>query len=481
MLGYVKKLFFLTIIIIKTSFCFGKNPLLNFYFKNQIHEEIVIISLDVSTCGSCITPIDNIIEKIKKINYNVPIYIIVNDSLTNEGKINFSKKNNININFVNYIYDKYLFNYLVRKTNNIPNISVISEYSKIQTLKNLKNDDLSKIFKLIIPNFEITLNRKIAITNKFISFNNGYDGLLSNNNFFYIFKRGLGLISSYSRDGMNIKNLFFDSLNLNYLKLAKYVFNKEDYESSILYFSKNNFKQNQFISPISIMKIENNLIGVNIEIKSFKDSLYKKDTVTFEETYNLIVLLDADLKLKRLLRFNPNISKDLILHSQSIFIDSIYCFLRFDRLKKQYLISEFRQLHTDLFLIREYPEPHTPSEKDPIQIISNYEGVLNTFYITYNNSNRSKSIVYKNSIRTKTSTLAIKLKNTFIPGYFISETIKGNYVFLNNNKGVITVKGYDIKEKKLIKLKENDSQKTNCTNCFYFLFEGYIHEVKYSE
>jgi hypothetical protein len=64
------------------------------------------------------------------------------------------------------------------------------------------------------------------------------------------------------------------------------------------------------------------------------------------------------------------------------------------------------------------------------------------------------------------------------------ETKKGNYLFLNWRKGNLSCKGYDTNTQKLVDCEENnlkDNNQNKTENTVYFLKNGYLCEVSYTE
>jgi len=472
---------FLFVILLQLQNARANNPLSKFYSTLKSEEKIVLLTLDLSGCSNCSAPMDRLINKLRSFNKDIPIYIVLNDSLTKLGEYTYCVRNNIDSNAVKFVYDESLHAYLITKTKGIPSISLISEEGKIECLKNLKTDQLDKLFELIAPDFKLVLNKKTPIVNAYTSLNI-YNAILFYEKTFYVYVEGMNMISKYSKEGQSLGDFFIDSLNLNYFALAKTMFTDYDYACTLKYFEANKTTSNKSINPVSITKMGENLLGINIEIDSYNDSLYKKVKATFIKNYNLIVVVDTNFQMVNLLKFEPPFSQGIIFHSQGVYNDSVFTFLHYNAQKKETSLTEFKQKQSELLLARQYPEPHKKGSRYFLQMLSNVGSMPDAYYISYCKLSEKKSWIYKRNMSSSSFSPNSTILRT-LPLYFY-ETEKGNFILWTDKKRKSSFEGYDTSRKKFVAYENknpNSVEDFQNKNKAYFFKDGFLYEFSYTE
>lgn len=132
-----------------TNSTFSSNPISDFYQKNNITSKSLLIAMAPNDCENCITPVDELLKKIRNLNSDIPIYIISNYELSEMEKILFENKLGIALMNIQFVSHKNAYNYLLSKEDGVPSICYVSETSKILCHKNLKDDNMENIFKFI--------------------------------------------------------------------------------------------------------------------------------------------------------------------------------------------------------------------------------------------------------------------------------------------------------------------------------------------
>jgi hypothetical protein len=426
------------------------------------------MAMSPADCNNCILPLDELLKKIRTLNSTVPIYIISENELSPMEKVLFENKLGIGLMNIQLVAHPGVYEYLISKKDGIPSICYVSETSKIICLKNLKDDGLEKFFDFISPEFEIHLEKKIELQNPYISSYRAYaNSFIEQVNTKSILYSQYNLVSQYDLSGLNTKNLFIDSLNINYQELAKSIFSPEDYESSMQHLQKlkKSKKSNELISPISIVKINDDTFALASKIYSFKDTIYKNEAAIFEDTYTCLLLLNKELQYIGYLKFNKADAQRIEPYCHVSTVGSSFFFLKYNKPRDNYFLAEYKIVHDSLQHISQYEEPYRPKKSEILQYICPHTSDPNSIFITYNADNDKYVHVYRFDLITKRFNLIIHERHMNINGNTIYQTKKGNYIFIAKKPHKsYSVHGYDSRKQKFVNAtdqKVENNQKQN--------------------
>jgi hypothetical protein len=324
------------------------------------------MAMSPTDCGNCILPVDELLKKIRTLNSTVPIYIISESELAPMEKVLFENKLGIGLMNIQFAADPVTYEYLISKKDGVPSICYVSETSKIICLKNLKDDGLEKFFDVISPEFEIHLEKKIELQNPYISSYRAYANCyIQQGNTKSILYRQYNLVSQYDPYGSNTKNLFIDSLNINYQELAKSLFSPEDYENSMQHLQKlkKSKKSSELFSPISLVKINEDTFALASKIYAFKDTTYKNQDILIEYTYTCLLLFTKQLQYIGYLIFNKADAKRIEPFCQVNAVGSSLFFLKYNKSTDSFFLSEYQIKKDSLQLISQNEEPYRPKKR----------------------------------------------------------------------------------------------------------------------
>lgn len=454
------------ILIIFTNKLFG-NPIESFIKNYPFNNKKILITVNIEDCLGCNIPLDYLVEQILAKDKYIPIYLIINDSLNLKAKDSYLKKLNIKKNDVNLISDEKLYKYLLGKTKNHRNITVING-SKIDFIQAINNElSIDKITSYFAESIKLKVTELYKIENEFTDFSKNFNGLIFNNNNFIIFKKGINIISSYSIKTGNSKSIQLDSLpvfNINYFK--NIIPDSDFLNSQATYNSKNGISD--FISPISIFKISENYFGVNCYLKTFESGTLKNDSVLFESETCFVIVLDTNLKYQNILKFEEKYSKDMIFECKSVCYDSIIYYVGSDSINKYY-IGEFQITDKKLILNNKTKFYFIKKKNEFMPIISGVNNFNKNILITSNAHDYKKSKVFNKNYL-----------NNYEFWYTINKIfIYGSYLFQTKNNNLIYVGKKD--NKIIVTHNTNNPIKLLSEEIFYFVYNGKLYSINYME
>jgi hypothetical protein len=443
-------LFLLSILLVFRSG--ATNPVSEFCTNNNILSKSVLIAVTPDDCGSCMRPIDKLLSKIVRINKNIRIYIITSEALSEMEKGLFQNKLGVQTFKIEYISDKNVHDYIVSEKQGVPSICCVNEAS-ILCIKNLKDDDLEALYVQIAQEFEINIVKTLELKNKFISsYRAAGNCYVTLGNNLYAFYRQYNLLSQYDERGANTKNVFVDSLKINYLELAKALFSSADYKSTSFHLEhlKKPKKRALLIAPKSLVRIGADTLALAANISCFKDTIYKNQDGTFETEYCCLLLFNKDLKFIGHLKFNSTDAKIIEPHCQIATLGSSLYLAKYNVEKDNFYLAEYKVKMDSLQLISQIEEPHRTKEGDVLQTICPHNS-QNCVFMTYNADKDKNVNIYKFDISSHSFTKVIQADDLHILGTTVYQTKKGNYIFLANKpKNTLSVYGYDSRKKKFV-------------------------------
>jgi hypothetical protein len=459
------------------------NPIDRFILNHDIGHKAILLTSNFSSCHNCQIPINVVIDYLRKSNNQIPLFIITNDSMTSISKNIYIKQNSIDTSFTHIEFNRELYDFLGKIKGSYSTITLISRQKRIEKQIGFNHDPLLSFAREIEPHFQTFIHTTMPVPNKIIDAANNYTNVLlrKQGGGFLLFNRGINLISDYDANTKNTSNLFLDSLNLKYEELLKMIFPTHLHESSLKYVSSKKLSKQQMITPISIFSADSNKIGVNFHIMAYKDTLYKKDSATYEFTSTFMILLDLLTKNYQIIKFPPSFSNNIIFQSQCAFLNGFYYYLAYDK-NNTYWIIKFRENKNTMEFIQKYAEPIPARANDPLQTISNYQGLANDFFYTYESSRKGRCFIYKFNTATEKFEPVMVLRRVHFSGHFIYETPKKNYIFLGHKNNQLSVYGFDAKTGKITKPQttKQSSDKFNYQTV-PFVFDGYEKNINFME
>lgn len=470
-----KFLLALTLFFITKKFI-ANNPILDFCQKNDVKQNIVLITYNIKSCAHCELPIHTLLKEIRNTHSSISIYLIINDSLTKEGLLHFCLMNTIDTSQLQIVYNPSLFNYFQNKLKNDYNICILQPNGKILYAQP-SHKNQSKFFDALKDQVTAYIVEKTPITHPYYKdVTSVYFDNVELENAFILFIPSSNLLAMYGKNGQFIKQVFLDSLNLDYFSLLQKILSPQHYQQLQISFKNNPYLQKiTLLRPKDIFNINNHHIGIFFDIPVFKDSIFNKDSVTYEETKNFVALLDTNLQLKNILFFE-NSNKTIVSPIGTAVSDSIMYVFNYSAKNKRYSIGKYLFQNNKLIFLKDIPEPENSIHSKYIpKLTENKEN----YYLVYYTKN--KSIVYE--LNTKTDTFQkLFSSNKSIGSNYIFHTEKNNYLLLTHHKSKFEILLFRPDIKTFTPITKNyERQDSNEPKRYYFVFAGYIWEAIVNE
>ena len=458
------------------SSCFGTNPIKRFCSRNGVNTKAVLIAMDLSDCSNCYIAPADLFSNISRVNRYIPVYIVMKDSLTDGERMIFRKKLGDEKERAIFVSDKIAYNFMVSKNKGMPTLCSVSPGGKILEIKHLKHDEMGSFFKSIKSEFEFMLTNKFLLTHKLIDPGKS-SSMIHLKNEFFLFYKGINLIAAYNAEGENIRNVWLDSLDINYLQLAKVLFTKNEYEHSVRVYNNRAPKKSQLISPVTSY---GDTIMPPEFLKSHKYKAMDGKRVGYQQRYACLLFFDSDLNYLGFKSFYPFVEATVVdLSTLGCYTNSLYYFGRYDTESKECVMAEYLQNDTVLTLIRQFKMPQKEEQSLAFAISSTGS---KSIYITYPKAKGEKissAKVYKLNLNSGVFSEVMGADFQVHPS--IKETPEGNMVFLGKQENSFVVKGFDKKGNSFLSASPEKHVKVFDSTPFYFAYNGYIWEYAFIE
>ncbi len=376
------------------------------------------------------------------------------------------KKFRISKDRASLISDKFLYNYLLSKSKNQKNISIVNR-NKIVYINSISSSlELNEIFTYFSSNFSFKVSELSKIQNQYTDLTK-YSGAIFNTNNFIVFKKGVNIISKYTYSNDNYSTIQLDTLPIFKFEYFKNILSPEDFKKCKINYK--NSETNNYVRPVSILKINDRLIGINCYLKSFEDGIYNKDSVLFESETSFVIVLDTNLKFQNILKFENKMSKNIIFECGSMCVDSTICYIGSDSdTLNKYFICDFKIINDTLKAIPKTRFDFQKNKKDFMPIISCAQ---NKVLVVFNQNKRSKICKIKQRVEHGHYEDSYTFKNKFVYGSLLYQTKNNNLIF-----GIKDDKGLELASYYTGKYPNNTT-----SSFFYFIYKAKLFKVEYLE
>jgi hypothetical protein len=475
-------LVFLLVVSLKNN-AGNENPLKDFCLKNKIHEKSVIIALSLSDCAVCYTPPDELLNRIRKFNMEIPVYVVTDEDMAEGEKNIFRNKFGVYANSLIFISNRSTYHYMIAEKGGLPSVCCVSESGDILVIKHLKHDNLEDFYKIIISNFEVSLINKTEFKSNYIS-PKKHDGAFYINNSICLFHQGTNVIAKYNMDGNNIKNMSIDSLKIDYLQLARQLFPEKLYKSSEKDYKINHPKKSNLIRVCSVIKMGKDTLCALINVIATGDTLFNNKPKAYNRGYGCMFLFDADLNyIDTKLFFSQEEAAGVNFYLRGAYSDHKFYLGRYDTTHKQHVMAEYELKNSTLFLKKQFDVPKNQELKNGFPIFPSISTSLNNIYISYFKANDKRLITSIKTYKLNKSTNNLSEEITSDEYWFQMHATKGeNYLLWTIDKNYTSVvKGYDKKTKQLTDCKEKLGAKAQNEERLFFVIDGQLLEYAYTE
>jgi len=476
--------------------CFGSNPFKTFYKKNNIGQKSILVTLNLNDCSTChITP-DFLLKKIRLINGNIPVYFLTQDSLTNFEKKTFKVKLGGDTGGVFFVTDRKTYDYMLHSKNGIPSVCCLSSTGKPIVFNHLKHENLNILFETIKIDFELKLINKILLKNKYVSPTKCRTMIQINHDFF-AFHPGVNLLSMYDKNGSNIKNIWLDSLEIDYLQVTRKLFNTQQQRNSERHYYTARPARNQLISPVNIMEFGKDTLCVTATILCVGDTVYSDElllsqnlqklsgkSVKYHQRHACLLLFDTSLNYLGLTHFYPYSEGAAVsVYCNGAAVGSRLYFGRYDEKMRQVVMGEYLRENTGLILNRQFKMPQNLEEMIPFSI---NKASRESLTVTYPKLEKGKLKIVSTNLYKFSAASGVFSKeldaNMFLCPK-IDGTPKGNYILLVEIDNTFMVKGFDLTSKKIVNPTDKKFSYNNYfrQNSSFFFLDGYLMEYAYRE
>lgn len=463
----------------------NSNEIKDFCLKNNIHQKSVIIALSLSSCAVCYISPEELLDGIRKLNSDIPVYVVTDEDMAEGEETIFKSRFGKNSKSIIFITDKLTFRYMLAEKGGVPSVCCVSDEINVLAFKHLKHENMDDFFKAIKPSFQVFLINKIELKSKLISpkkYNNAFwfDGSV------YLFHGGAGAIAKYNMHGENIKNVFIDSLPLDYLQIAQRLFPEKIYKSSEQFYKTKRPQRSRLIRPISLIKAGKDTLCALLEILARGDTMHNNKAMQYERNYVCLLFFDKDLNYFGL-KFFYSYNEAGVINSymQGVYLNSNFYLGRYDETLYKNVVAEYEVQDAELVFKRQFVMPQIQEEKNVLPVIPTISMSCNNIYLSCYKLTNSMIVSYTNIYRLNTTEAIFNASEIAADSYLenLYTTPKGNYVILATDKNAVhEVKGYDKNTKRFISSKEVQcyAKKQN-VNSVFFVIDGYLQEYTYAE
>lgn len=481
----LKKITFLIVLLAAslTHFAGSDNPVKDFCLKNNIHQKSVIIALSLEDCAICYTPPDELLNTIRMHNTDIPVYVVSDEDMAEVEKNMFRNKFGTHGNSTIFITDKLTYHYMLSEKGGIPSVCCISETGELLAFKHLKHENLDDFFKALKPNFEIFLVNKTELKSSFFS-PKKHNGVYYMSNSICLFHPGANAIAKYNMHGENVKNLLIDSLDIDYLQLARHLFPDKIYKSSEKDYKETHPKRSHLIRAINVLKTGQDTLCALMMITSCGDTVLNNKPTKYERGYACAFLFDADLNYLGTKFFSRHESGLMNFYMRGAYSNRSLYLGKYDTLLKQTVMAQYQIKNNALLLIKQFVLPKKQEDKNVIPMIPAISMSRNNVYLSYFKANEKGQVtsikVFKLNANTGTFSEEITTDDLFWAQMYTTK--KENYLLWTIDKDFNgSVKGYNKTTKQVIDSKDKLNAKTQNADGLFFVIDGYLQEYTYSE
>ena len=461
----------------------NESPFKEFCRKNQIHQKTVIIALSLSDCAVCYTPPDELLTAIRTLNSDIPVWVVTNEDMAEGEKKIFRNKFGVHSNTVNFIFDRVTYHYMVAEKGGLPSVSCVSESGEILAFKHLKHDNMETFYRALKSDFEIFLVNKTEFRSNFIS-PKKHNGVYYLHNSVCLFHPGTNVISKYNLRGENIKNLSIDSLDIDYLQLARQIFPEKLYKSSKLDYNTNHPDRSRLIRSINVIKMPGDTLCALMNIIATGDTVINKKHRKYNQSFACMFLFDKDLTYLDTKYFSSSDEASSVnCYMRGACSDLKFYLGRYDSALKQDVMAEYELKNSTLILKKQFDVPKNAEINNKVPIFPSISMSLNNIYISYFDATDKGMVTAVKTYKLNKTTGDFS-EEIYTDAYWAQmySTQKGNYLLWTFEKDFTSqVKGYDKNTKKLIPGKEKPGIKSRNAEPLLFVIDGYLHEYAYLE
>lgn len=470
----IKTIIFYIFIFISLSELEARSQLTKFLIEHQYSDKLIVCALNPSDCRTCIIPLDEFFSKIKSINHNIKTLIFFRDTLTKlEEKLFISQlKVDTCNNLTELIVNSGIHQELLEKENG-PMVGITNK-ARLISHYNLKDESLIYFFKDIAPELKISLLSSIQLINNDINPTKGIGSVVHIGSSTFLHTWNFNCISKYSANGKLLKNLFFDSLKLDYDVICNDVLSKSNYEKNRLHFEKKEKKENNLINLVTVINYQNDKIALCCNIRYFFDSLYENVPASYANESGFLVILDSNLTYQKII---PVIDYGVSFLEHGVQINNKFYFVRYDKIKKGEFLCEFECINDKLKKSNELPMPYLNS--DVIGTICPLISDSNLISVAYSlgEKRRRRFELYELDFKQKKTNLILKLKNVYVHGPWIQKTKRNNYIFYIGTANGGSIRGFDRLNKRIVQLSAFSNCKHHNTDYYDFFEDGKLLRV----
>lgn len=461
----------------------SENPVKDFCLKNSIHKKSVIVALSLSDCAVCYTPPDELLNRIRKSNMEIPVYVVTDEDMLEGEKNIFRSKFGAYAKSVIFISNKPTYKYMLSEKGGIPSVCCVSDSGNVLAFKHLKHDNLEDLYKVIKPDFEIFLINKTALKSNFIS-PKKHDGAIYIHNTICLFHPGANVIAQYNMRGENIKNLSLDSLQIDYVQLARQLFPERLFTSSVKNYQLNPAQRGRLIRNINGMKMGKDTLCALMSITACGDTVFNNKPVKYQRGFGCLFLFDANLNYLGMRSFSSSDeASNVNLYVRGAYSDNKFYLGRYDTLLKQDLMAEYEVKNSRLVFNKQFALPKNEEVKNVLPLFPSIGKSGNDVYINTFKTNDKGAITsvktYKLNKAIATLTEEITTDTFWAQMY---PTKKENYLLWTMDKDYTSaVKGYNKNTRLLSDSKEKPGTKSQTEEPLIFVIDGQMLEYAYAE
>jgi hypothetical protein len=459
------------------------NPIGDFCRNNKIQQKSVIIALNLSDCAVCYTPPDELLNGIRKCNSTIPVIVVTDVEMAAGEKNIFRSKFGTYGESLNFISDRSTYYYMISEKGGLPSVCCVSESGIILVFKHLKHDNLKEFYDVIKTEFEVFLINKTELKSSFIS-PKKFDVVFSFDNGVCLFHPGSNVIAKYNIRGENTKNVSIDSLNIDYLYLARQIFPGRLYKSSEENYHTNHPKRSRLIKAITLVKMSKDTLCALMNITATGDTMLNERPRKYSRGFSCLFLFDSNLNhIDTKFFSSPDEASAINFYMRGAYADNKFYLGRYDTLLRQDVVAEYESKYSKLYLKRQFTMPDYPETRNHIPIFPAICKSLNNVFVSCFKATDKGMVTAIKSYKLDRGRGVFNeeiVTDTYWAQMYT--TPKGHFLLWTFNQDFTTqVEGYTKGNKQLIASKEKIGTRSQSSEPIYFVIDGFLHEYSYIE
>lgn len=457
-------------------------PIQAFCIKNGIQKKSVLIALSLSDCAVCYLPPDELLDRIRNVNKDIPVYVVSDEEMAAGEKAMFKSKFGIHANSLTFTADKTTYQYMLSEKKGLPSVCCVSANGEVLVFKHLKHESLTALFDTLRPAFELYLVKKTDLKSDLVS-PKKHHGAFYLNNSIYLFHAGANVIAKYNLRGENVKNLLIDSVPADYLQLARQIFPEKIYTSSEAAFRQNRLKRNRLIRPIHLIDAGNDTLCVLMEVIGCGDTVLNNKPTQYNRGYSCMFLFDTEFHYLGAKFYSSKADAGIVnIYMRGAYLNRRFYLGRYDAETDQNLIAEYELENSSLILKHQFAPPKQPEEKGIIPIVPVISRSGDKLFVSYFKANAQGVITSVKTFRIAPDQRSCK-EVLSTDGFWaqLYATKKDNYVlFTIDSAGTGRVKGYNKSTGRFMDCQAAGGA-VPPSQALYFVFDGQLQEYAYAE